>query len=75
MQIILAVVGDLRNTMEPRHNTGQIPFQIWTQYKQKWAFCIVFSNQYHYVCELPTAPTGPTILAGAMNRYDQMKYI
>ena len=31
-------------TMEPSHNTGQIPFQIWGQYHQKIAFCIAFSN-------------------------------
>ena len=28
IQIIVAVACDLRNIMEPNHNTGQIPFQI-----------------------------------------------
>ena len=42
IQIIVAVAGVQRNKMEPSHNTRQIPFQIWGQYHQKFAFCIVF---------------------------------
>ena len=44
IQIIVAVAGALRSTIEQSHNTGQILFQIWGQYHQKWTFCIVFSN-------------------------------
>ena len=42
IQIIVAVAGEFRKTMEPSHNTGQIPFQIWGQYHQKLAFSIFF---------------------------------
>ena len=43
---IVAVAGALRNTREPSHNTGQIPFLIWWQYHQQFASCIVFSNLF-----------------------------
>ena len=42
IQIIVAVAGVLRHAMEPSHNTGQNPFQIWGQYHHKIALCIVF---------------------------------
>ena len=42
MQIIVAVAGDLLNTMEPINDTGRIPFTFWGQCHKKLAFCIVF---------------------------------
>ena len=42
IQVTVAVAGDLRNTMEPSHDTGQIPFQFRGQDHQKWGS---FSNR------------------------------
>ena len=36
IKIIVTVVGELRNTMKPSHNTGQIHFQIWGQYQGQY---------------------------------------
>ena len=32
--------------MEPSHNIGQIPFQIWGEYHEKWALYIFLSRQF-----------------------------